>query len=150
MNGIGEISKFCAPLIALMVLVSSMSYTIDFHYCQGQLKSFNIFGKAKNCHELSSKMPTCHKKMDQENYLSCSAKANDCCNNKTVHVESEFDEKILNVDYTNFECQFFVGVNTDSSFKGFFGEKEDVIPFAHYKPPLIQRDIPVLFDAFLL
>ena len=146
-----KISQFCAPILALMVLVSSMSYTIDFHYCQGQLKSFSIFGKAKNCHEMASKMPSCHhKKKNLENSLSCSEGENNCCNNETAHFESDFDEKILNIDYLNLECQFFVVANTNSSFKDFLGESEDEIPFAHYKPPLIQKDIPVLFETFLL
>ena len=148
---ISKISKFCAPLLALMVLVSSMTYNVDFHYCQGQLKSFSIFGKAKNCHEMASKMPSCHhKKKNQENTLSCSEGENNCCSNKIVNLEADFDKTILNIDLLNQEYLSVVVANTSFSFKSFFIERENEIPFAHYKPPLIQKDIPVLFETFLL
>ena len=147
----GKISKYCAPILALMVLVSSMSLAIDFHYCQGQLKSFSIFGKAKNCHEMASKMPSCHhhKQMTDQS-SSCSEGDNNCCNNETVHFESDFDEQILNFEYLNLNSQLFVVAFKSPSFDDLFDDIKEVIPFAHYKPPLIQKDIPVLFETFLL
>ena len=147
---INKISKFIALALALMVLVSSMSYTIDFHYCQGQLKSFSLFGKAKNCHEMASKMPSCHhKKQVDEKPMACSEGDNNCCNNKTVYFESDFDEQIVNLDYLSLESLSFV-VAFKHSFSDLYEVIKDVIPFAHYKPPLIQKDIPVLFESFLL
>ena len=146
-----KISKFCAPLLALMVLVSSLSYNIDFHYCQGQLKSFSLFGKAKNCHEMASKMASCHHhKEKSDDSSSCSEEDNNCCNNETVHFESDFDEKFLNIDYLNLISQLFVVASKSSSFDDLFDKIKEVTPFAHYKPPLIQKDIPVLFESFLL
>ena len=134
-----------------MVLVSSMSYTIDFHYCQGQLKSFSILGKAKNCHEMASKMASCHHhKQKLEDSLSCSEGDNNCCNNETLYFESDIEEKFLTIDYLNLNFQPFVVAFKSSSFEDLFDEIKEVIPFAHYKPPLIQKDIPVLFESFLL
>jgi len=148
---INKISKFIAPALALMVLVSSMSYTIDFHYCQGQLKSFSLFGKAKNCHEMASKMASCHhKKQVDEMSKTCSEGDNNCCNNKTVYFESDFDEQIINFDYLSLESLSFAVAFEHSSFDDLFEVIKDVIPFAHYKPPLIRKDIPVLFETFLL
>jgi len=146
-----KISKLCAPVLALMVLISSMSYTIDFHYCQGQLKSFSLFGKAKNCHEMASKMASCHHhKQKPDDSLSCSEGDKNCCNNKTVNFESDFDEQIINIDYLNIDSQSFVVAFKSSSFDDLFDNIKEVVPFAHYKPPLIQKDIPVLFESFLL
>ena len=148
---INKISKFIAPALALMVLVSSMSYTIDFHYCQGQLKSFSLFGKAKNCHEMASKMASCHhKKQVDEMSKTCSEGDNNCCNNKTVYFESDFDEQIINFDYLSLESLSFAVAFEHSSFDDLFEVIKDVIPFAHHKPPLIRKDIPVLFETFLL
>lgn len=146
-----KISKFIAPVLALMVLVSSMSYTIDFHYCQGQLKSFSLFGKAKNCHEMASKMASCHhKKQVDEKSKCCSKGENNCCNNKTIYFESEFDNQIISLDYLKLESLSFVVAFEHFSFKDLFEVIEDAIPHAHYKPPLIRKDIPVLFESFLL
>ena len=147
-----KISKFIAPVLALMVLVSSMSYTIDFHFCQGQLKSFSLFGKAKNCHEMASKMASCHhhKKQVDEMSMTCSEGDNNCCNNKTVNFESDFDQQIVNLDYLSLESLSFVVAFEHYSCDYLFEDIKDAIPFAHYKPPLIQKDIPVVFESFLL
>lgn len=140
-----KIPQLCALVLAVMVLISSKSYTIDFHYCQGQLKSFSILGEAKNCHEMASKMPSCHhKKNNLENSRSCAEEDNNCCNNELVHVESDFNKQILNIDYLNLDYKFFVGANTNFSFNDLLGGIVDKSPFARYKPPLIQKDIPVL------
>lgn len=144
-----KVSKFYSLVMALMVLVSSNSYTIDFHYCQGQLKSFSIYGKAKNCHELASKMASCHhNKQKPDDSVFCSEGDNNCCNNEIVYFESDFDEKIPNIDYLN--SQHYVVAFKNSSFNDLFNEFKEDVPFAHYKPPLIQKDIPVLFESFLL
>ncbi len=147
-----KISKYLAPVLALMILVSSMSYTVDFHYCQGQLKSFSFLGKAKNCHEMASKKASCHHhktKVDDKS-MTCSEDENNCCSNKTISIESDFDEQIFNLDFLNFESQFIVVAFKYSSFEDLFDDIKEVVPFAHYKPPLIQKDIPVLFESFLL
>ena len=148
---INKISKFIAPALALMVLVSSMSYNIDFHYCQGELKSFSLFGKAKNCHEMASKMASCHhKKQVDEKPMACSEGDNNCCNNKTVYFESDFDEQVVNLDSLSLESLSFVVAFKHSSFYDLYEVIKDLIPFERYKPPLIQKDIPVLFESFLL
>lgn len=152
MEFFNKISKFIVPVLAWMVLVSSTSYTIDFHYCQGQLKSFSLFGKAKNCHEMADKMTSCqhHKKQVEEVPMTCSSSDNNCCNNKTVNFESDFDLQIVNPDYLNLESLSFVVACEHSSFDDLFVGITDVTTYAYYKPPLIQKDIPVLFESLLL
>lgn len=146
-----KLYKIFIPFVAVMILASSISYSIDYHYCQGQLKSFSLIGKAKNCHEMASKKPSCHhKKQGQNKSLSCSSSDNNCCNNKTVHVESDFNKKILNVLDLNIQYQFFVVANTLYSFKNLFVESTFKAPFVYYKPPLIRKDISVFYEVFLL
>jgi len=128
-----------------------MSYTIDFHYCQGQLKSFSLFGKAKNCHEMASKMASCHhKKQVDKKPMACSESDNNCCNNETVHYESDLDQQFLNFDFFNLDSQLFVVATPEASLDDLFIDIKEITPFAHYKPPLIQKDISVLFETFLL
>ncbi len=151
MKNLNKIAKFCTPILALMVLVSSLSYTIDFHYCQGQLKSFSLIGKAKNCHEMANKMASCkHHQQKADSSPACNEADSNCCSNKTVFIESEFDEKIPNIVFTNLNHPYFVVAQQHSSFDDLFQTIKEVVPYAHYKPPLIQKDLPVLFESFLL
>lgn len=90
-----------------------------------------------------------HKKMKTEKE-GCSEDKN-CCSNKTLKFQSDQDQKIKTNDFViSKELKHFVVayvtifVAEDLVFEG------EAANFAHYKPPLIPRDIPVLNQSFLL
>jgi len=151
MLAIKNISKLFLPFLSFMILVSSMSYTIDFHYCQGNLKSFSLFGKAKNCHEMASKMASCHhhKQLKSES-TSCSEKEGDCCDNKTVNFISNVNENLLNLDFLKLNSLSLFVLTTNNLFSDFSICIKDLIPHAQYKPPLIRQVFFILFERFLL
>jgi hypothetical protein len=137
--------RFIALCMAALVFLSTAGITVDFHYCKGELKSFSFFGKAKPCHEPSLKQCPFHKKM--------MVKSNDkkgCCENKTVHFQSDSEQKVqaynFNLEQTlqKLITPFGIVYSPEISF-----EKE-ISSFVRYKPPLIPRDISVLFQSFLL
>ena len=77
--------------MAFMLLLSSTGFAMDVHYCQDQLKSISLIGKAKSCHE-KQETPPCHHKKDS---LSKAEKDN-CCHNETVVIEkSDLDACLL-------------------------------------------------------
>ena len=43
------IRKISAFLMAIVVLLSTMSFTVSMHYCQGELVDTAIFQKAHDC-----------------------------------------------------------------------------------------------------
>jgi len=74
----------------------------------------------------------------------------DCCSNKTIKVESSDEaKKLQSLELFQKQITFltaFVQV--------FFLEKADlstiIIPHLNYVPPLRNKDIPMLFQSFLL
>jgi len=141
-------------MMAILVLVSSTGFSIDVHYCQGQLKSFSLLGKAKSCHqEVKKQHCKKHKKScqsalsNQEKLSSCKK---NCCSNKTFKVESNDEaKKLQSLKLSQKQVQFitvFVQV--------FLLEKTDlsriILPHLNYIPPLMNKDIPVLIQSFLL
>ena len=145
-----KISRHFAPLLVLMILVSSMSYSVDFHYCQGQLKSFSLIGKAKNCHEMAAKKSTCKHHKANEDSLASDSVDKKCCNNETVYFESDLDKQIVSFDFIDIDLSQFESAfssTVSSNYVEFF--KQDA-PYLYYKPPLIRKDIPVLFETFLI
>lgn len=149
MKSINKISSYCALLLTFIVLLSSVSLSVDFHFCQGKLKSLSFYGKAKNCHEMASQKVSCpHHKSKVP--TSCSEVSKDCCSNQTILVQSDIDKQINNNNYLDFTNFIFVVSNADIISMALIMEAEDVVPFANYKPPLLKKDIAVLYAVFLL
>lgn len=47
-------------LLAILVLVSSTSFTVGMHFCMGEIESFTLLGKAESCQNAKA-LPPCHK-----------------------------------------------------------------------------------------
>lgn len=144
--------RLIALMMAFLMFFTSAGFAMDMHFCQGKLKSVSFFGKAKNCHEMTdSPMMNCpyHKKMMAEK-KGCSEDKN-CCSNKTVHFQSDQDQQVQNFDFVVCkQLQQFVIAYIAVCIANDFNIGHEAIPFVHYKPPLIQRDIPTLNQSFLL
>ena len=140
--------------MAILMFFTSVGFAVDMHYCQGHLKSVSFFGKAKSCHEMANAAPmkNCprHQKMrKQEKEKDCSEDKN-CCTNKTLHFQSNQDQQVQTFNFSaNQPLQQFVIAFVVAFFSKTFIEN-DTPSFAHYIPPLILRDIPVLIQSFLL
>ena len=133
---------------------SSTGFSIDLHFCQGQVKSFSLLGKAKSCHEQAAKshckkkQKACHAPRTTQNELGKCKK--DCCSNKTIKIEQNQEaKKLQTLEITTSQVQFvtaFVQV--------FLLAENDldniIIPHLNYVPPLLNKDIPVLIQSFLL
>ena len=75
----------------------------------------------------------------------------DCCSNKTLQLQSDQDQKIQTNDFVvSKQLKQFVIAYVAVFFADDFDLQREATTFAHYKPPLIQRDIPVLNQTFLL
>ena len=144
--------RFIALFMAFLMFFTSAGFAMDMHFCQGKLKSVSFFGKAQTCHDMADNtMKNCphHKKMMAEK-KGCSEDKN-CCSNKTVHFQSDQDQQVQNFDFVvSKQLQQFVIAYVAVFIANDFNIEHEAIPFAHYKPPLIQRDIPILNQSFLL
>lgn len=131
-----------------MLFVSSFQYVVDFHFCKGELKSFSLIGKAKNCHEVEKERTSCNPSKSCAS--SCSSKDKNCCSNETVVYQNEFDDKIIqdrtNTKTLNVYLTTFSQVEVQKSFVF----SEALIPYRLYKPPILYQDIPILFESLLI
>lgn len=155
MGFINRTYRLVALMMAFLMFFSSAGFAMDMHYCGGELKSVSFFGKAKNCHEMAGEsdatMKNCphHKKMIADK-KSCSEDKN-CCSNKTLHFQSDQDHQLQTADFVvTKQLKQFVIAYVSVFLGGDFDLKWEVTPYAHYKPPLIRKDIPVLHQTFLL
>ena len=145
MNNLSVAYRFISFCLVALVFLSSAGITVDFHFCNGELKSFSFFGKAKPCHEPSLKQCPFHKNM-----VVKSDDKKGCCENKTVHFQSDQEQNFQAINF-NFELNLQKLVLAYASVYFFTSnDKQELNSIAHYKPPSISRDISVLFQSFLL
>jgi len=149
MININKTYRFLALCLVVLVFLSSAGFTIDMHYCNNELKSISLIGKAKPCHEPTLKQCPFHKKM-QEKSAESSKDAKGCCENKTEHFQSDQDQQIQNIDFKLSQpIQLFITAFI-TNFISNNGFEKELIVFTRYRPPIIQKDIPVLIQSFLL
>lgn len=122
--------------LALIVVMSSMSFTIDKHYCGETLVDVSYFGKADNCDgmEMNSSSQQMKKK---------------CCKNETEFIQSEAFEKenILTLNPEQLEFLVFHLYSYINLYQDVELEKEF---YKDFSPPDIVEDIQVLHESFLI
>lgn len=146
--------RIISLLMAMLVLVSSTGFSVDLHFCQGEVKSFSLLGKAPSCHEKLDKkhcnkqQKSCHTAPANQDDLKHCKK--DCCSNQTIKVEHNDEaKKLQTIELSQKQIKFI-----SAFIQGFLLEKTDlskaIVPHLNYVPPLLSKDIPVLVQSFLL
>ena len=83
--------------MTFVVLFSTMSFTVNMHYCGDTLVESAIFQKAKGC----------GMEMEKPSTEECSITKKNCCDDKQLAIEGQ-DELQLQVEKITFEQQVFI------------------------------------------
>lgn len=132
--------KIMSLSMAFVVLFSTMSFSIDLHYCGDTLVDSAIFHKAKTC--------VMAMQNDSSN-TNCSIAEKDCCSNKEIVIDGQ-DALKLTFDKLTFEQQNFVASLIYFYIKPFIGTASKEVPYFDYRPPFIKQDVQVLHQTFLI
>lgn len=133
--------------MSLLVLFSTMSFSVDKHFCGTQLVDFSLFSKATTC---TSEAKTCGVKMEHKMEHKMGADDKDsCCTNKKTALKGQ-EELSISYHSLNFDQQIFLGVFTYTFIYKFDSSALSAIPFRYYTPPLLVADIQVLDQVFLI
>ena len=140
--------------MAFLMFFTSVGITVDMHYCNGKLKTFSFFGKAKSCHDIGEGMIDCpfHCKMKLANKSdSNNFSKKDCCSNKTLYLQSDQDQQnqVDNAVVVSQQLQQFAIVFVAIVLNTSVLETEKP-SYALYRPPLIPMDIYVLLETYLI
>lgn len=137
--------------LALLILVSSVGFSLDTHYCKGELKTVSLFSKAKNCHDVKAKSVNKHCNHSSPSYNpETTLKKKDCCQNITYHFLSDFNKK---ENPENIVVNLKLVKSLFAANSAFFTNhvcSAENQTFTHYKPPLISKNISPLYQIFLL
>lgn len=132
--------KIASVLMAFVVLFSTMSFTIDMHFCGATLVDTAVFKKAK----------TCGMDLQKSNSESeCSIMKKDCCSEEQKVINGQ-DELKISFDNLSLDQQVFVASFVYTYIILFDGLKESNLSLPEYPPPLIVRQIFKLDESYLI
>ncbi|NQX81617.1 MAG: hypothetical protein HRT66_06455 [Flavobacteriaceae bacterium] len=133
-------NKILSVTLALVVILSTMSFTINKHYCGDYLVDTAVFSDVKICN------------MDKTtaSYLKeCSMTKKDCCSDTSEFIEGQTELKtpVFDLDLNQ---KVFLSSFVYSYINLFKGLSQSVIPFKNYSAPIIVKDIHVVDCVFLI
>ncbi len=125
--------------MTFVVLCSTMSFTVNMHYCGDTLVESAIFQKAKGC----------GMEMEKPSTEECSITKKNCCDDKQLAIEGQ-DELQLQVDKITFEQQVFIASFVYTYINLFEGLDSNVSTYEEYKPPLVIRQLYKIDETYLI
>ncbi len=127
--------------MAFVVMFTTMSFTVDMHYCGDSLVDFSLFEKAESCG--MEKTPAA---LDCETPFMAEKS---CCSDQQIIKEADTDLK-TSLHTLSFEQQIFVATFFYTYLNLFEGQGENIVPFKDYHPPFLEQDVLVLNQVFLI
>ena len=121
------------------VLFSTMSFTVNMHYCGDTLVETAIFHKAKGC----------GMEMEKPSIEGCSITKKNCCDDEQLAIEGQ-DELQLQVDKITFEQHLFIASFVYTYINLFEGLENNVSTYEEYKPPLVIRQLYKIDETYLI
>ncbi len=119
--------------LTLMLLIATTGVTLNKHYCMGRLKSVAVFHKAESCKTKFGWECPKH-----------------CCDDQQEEYKVEDLSKVNhNYDFSP-ELQLISVIDYAVILDELYSEDTDKPQYLNYKPPLIDQNIPVQVQSFLL
>lgn len=124
--------------LALLVLASTMSFTIEKHFCGDILVETAVFSEITGCD------------MDMSQLQTTKNDKNTCCKNEVETVKGQDNLKITSINDLKFHQQLFLVSYVYSVVNLFEGLPDQIIPHKNYSPPKLVADIQVLDQVFII
>ena len=120
--------------LSFLLLLSTTGFTINKHFCGGHMVAVQFFSteEPESCCDGMDNMPA------------------GCCHNETDYYQLDETFNLAKVSFEiapNFVFTFIKHIVLNDLFTSTDTYKAK---YLHYKPPLIELDIPVLIQSFLL
>jgi len=158
---INKTYRIFALSMSLLLLLSSIGFSADFHFCQGEFKNLALFTKAKSCHEIAAmhaschggknKPSSCHKSELKNSEVSCTGDEEEdgCCTNNTELMQLDVDYSFHGQAAENlidlYDDLAILTSNPRIEFSTFAFPSQ----YQNYKPPLLVENLRVRFQSFL-
>ncbi|WP_350286231.1 hypothetical protein [uncultured Croceitalea sp.] len=129
--------KISAAVMAFVLLLSTVSWTVDKHLCMGRVMDIAFFVEADDCG-----MESAAKLMDGEFQ-------NHCCDDESFTIEGQ-DVLKLSVNDLDLEQQVFLAAFIGSYYHLFQDDPSPKLEDYEYPPPQLVKDLQLLDQVFLI
>jgi hypothetical protein len=137
-----KLHKSGSVFMALLLLFSTMSFSMDMHFCGDHLVDFSLFDKADSC-GMMSESPSA------SSDCAMIAVDIDCCSDVQIIIDGQEDFKV-SFDQLTFGQQFFLASLVYSYVNLFERDQKGSPADWKYEPPPLIRDIQTLHQTFLI
>lgn len=126
--------KYFSALLSLLVLFSTVSFTIEKHFCGDVLIDVSIFTEVDKC--------------AMEAFEILQKKT--CCKDEIDVIQGQDKLRFSDFENLDFERQQFMASFVFSYLNLFDGLRQLTMPYKDYSPPNLVTDIQVLDQVFLI
>ncbi|ALJ05115.1 hypothetical protein APS56_08250 [Pseudalgibacter alginicilyticus] len=126
--------KIFSIALSFLVLASTVSFTIEKHFCGDVLVDISVFTEAEKC--AMEAMEILNKKT--------------CCKDEIDVIQGQNELKFSNFEDLDFHQQEFLAAFTYSYLNLFEGTSKQSNPHKNYSPPNLITDIQVLDQVFII
>lgn len=131
-----SLKKITSTVLALLVLFSTFSFTVESHYCGDFLMDISFTGEADNC----------GMEMEQK----AAKKKKNCCKDEIHKIEGQDELQVKSELKLSFEKQQFTTAFL-ISYQDLFAEKTSKnTSYKDFSPPDIPINHQVLYQSFLI
>ena len=137
-----SIRPIAAVFLASLVLIASIGVTVNLHLCGGNLQSIALFVKAQPC---KMEMPkSCHES-------KAKTKRTGCCEEESILLKGKETTAELKT-VTELTPSFnLISVILPVLYSIIEVDSYSASPrYAQYKPPIVERDITIFVQSFLI
>ena len=127
--------KVFSVCLAFLVLFSTMSFTVEKHFCGNTLVDVAIFSEAKDCG------------------MSIKSKANTkkhCCKDEVEIIEGQDELQIASFNDIDFDSQLILTSFVYAYSSLFESLPKPIVPHKNYIPPNLVTDIQLMDAVFLI
>ncbi len=134
--------KIVSITMAILLLLSTVSWKVEKHYCMGRLMDVALFSNVETCG-----MGVDSLDVSKKNNFSETEKS--CCEEQVAYVEGQNDLKVTIDDLDNSTSIFLIAYTYSSILQY---ENLFKLPgsFDSYPPPEIVKNIHLLDEVFLI
>ncbi|TAI48230.1 hypothetical protein EW142_15535 [Flagellimonas allohymeniacidonis] len=124
--------------MALTVMLSTISWTVDKHLCMGRVMDVSLFVEAEDCG-----MADALSNSGQDSMM------NHCCDDESFTLSGQEDLTLTWLDF-DLDQQVFLFAFSHSYLDLYSPQVEPPAPHEEYPPPLLVKDIHILDQVFLI
>mgnify|MGYP001270038119 FL=1 len=130
--------KIAAVALSALVLLSTLSWSVDKHLCMGHVVDIAFFHQAETCG-----MEGANSEMD------AASADNHCCEDESFTIEGQ-DDLNISWDETNIDVQQFLVAFACSYMELLSPDRGGAVIRTPYPPPLLVYDLNLLHEVYLI